>query len=133
MKRVSKKQRVRKTISDSTVLIIFLTLLLFIIFFFDSSSASSNSVKDEQEKLLDLMVIQEEEEDGPAIVVGNVVDIERVSKLASADYSEIKGLAGITSEFVIYFEDEKGNVINIADKPCIGSYYAKVNGVNCNN
>lgn len=121
-----------KTTSDSTVLIIFLVLLLFIIFSFGGPRTGGNSVKDEQEKLLNLLVINDLREGSPAIVVGNAVDSERVSELASKDYSEIKGLAGITSEFVIYFEDEKGNVINIADKPCIGSPHAQVNGVNCN-
>ncbi len=129
-KPVSKKNF--KTTSDSTVLIIFLVLLLFIIFYFSSKSSNGTSVKDEQEKLLSVLVINDAQEDGPAIIIGDSVDSERVSKLASKDYREIKGLAGITSEFVIYFEDEKGNVISIADKPCIGSSYAQVNGVACN-
>ena len=140
MKRTVKKPLGRKpgskknfrTVNDSAVLIAFLVILLFIIFSFGSQSTQENSVKDEQEKLLSLLVIPDEKEDGPAIVVGNFVDSERVSNLASKDYLEIKGLAGITSEFVIYFEDEKGKIINIAGKPCIGSSYARVNGVNCN-
>ncbi len=139
MKRTVKKPRGRvqegkknsTAMNDGVVLIIFLALLLFIIFFFGSPKTLSNSVQDEQAKLLNLLVIPDEQEDSSAIVVDNTVYSERVSKLASKDYSEIKELAGITSEFVIYFEDEKGNVLNIAGKPCIGSSYAQVNGMNC--
>jgi hypothetical protein len=38
----------------------------------------------------------------------------------------------VKSDFVIYFEDENGNLLLLAGKPCIGSSYASVNGYKCN-
>lgn len=133
MKKSSGSKKRRDTTNDSTLLIIFLVLLLFIIYFFGNSRMHETSVSQTQEILLSKLVAQDEKEDGPAIVIGNTVDDSRVKKLASTDYSEIKSMVGVTSDFVIYFEDEQGNVVNIADKPCIGSSYVQVNGVNCNN
>ncbi len=128
----SQKQRNKCSISDGAILAIFLIVVLFVIFFFSGAGTSSNSAAQEQKTLLNKLMIHDEREDGPAIVVGDVVDDARVKKLASTDYSEIKKMVGITSDFVIYFEDDNGNVVNIAGRPCIGSSYAQVNGVNCN-
>ncbi len=128
----SQKRRNKRSISDGAVLAIFLIVVLFIIFFFSGAGTSVKSAEQEQKMLLSKLVIQDEREDGPAIIIGDVVDGARVKKLASTDYSELKKTVGITSDFVIYFEDDDGNVVNIADRPCIGSSYAQVNGVNCN-
>ncbi len=132
MKKSRGSKKRRDTTNDSTILILFLVLLLFIIYFFGNSRVHETSVSQAQEILLSNLIAQDEKEDGPAIVVGNTVDDARVKKLASRDYSEIKNSMGVAAEFVIYFEDAEGNVVEVANRPCLGSSYAQINGINCN-
>jgi len=113
-------------LGDGSIILIFIALVFLIIFFY-----GQNSVDTDQKILLSKLVIDHKEEGGPAIIIGNKVDVDRLREISLTDYSELKSLIGITSEFVIYFEDGEGNILDLGDKPCIGSSYAQVNGHQC--
>ncbi len=46
-------------------------------------------------------------------IQGNKVDVEKLENLTVLDYEQMKQQLGISSDFCIHFEDEKGNVIFI--------------------
>ena len=107
------------------------TLILAVILVLYLNSDDSGDVQKDQKILLNNLIIEHESENGPAIVIGNTLDSNLLEELSQLEYAEIKSMMGVTSEFIIYFEDEYGNVIDIGDKPCIGSSHAQVNGRTC--
>jgi len=115
-------------LSEGAVLLIFLVLISMIVIVF---GAGSEVTKQDQIKLLNQFVIDAGEENGPAIIVGNSIDSDMLLTLANKDYGELKSLLGVTSDFVIYFEDDEGNLVEVLEKPCIGSASARVNGYRC--
>ena len=72
--------------------------------------------------------------DNTAFIVQNKVDSQRLKRLADMDYQELKRELNLKYDFCLYFEDERGNLINIskdAGKICIGSPDARLNGMSC--
>ena len=126
-RRVSRQQK-HNGISEGTVLALFLIFIVVLIIAFGTDSQTT---KKDQIKLLNNLIIEREGEDGPAIIVGNNLDGDMLLKLANEDYTDLKALLGVTSDFVIHFEDENGNIVDVLDKPCIGSSSAKINGYTC--
>ena len=126
--KASSNRKKQQGLSDGMVLLIFLVLISVIIAVF---STESQVTRQDQVKLLNQLVIEAEEEDGPAIIVGGTLDKTMLLNFANKNYDELKGLLGVTSDFVIHFEDSEGNLVDIIGKPCIGSAYARVNGYRC--
>lgn len=126
MKRKPTDKNRGKGLGDGAIIMFFLVLVIFIVF-----SYGNDSVRQDQKILLSTLVIEHEAENGPAIVVGNIVDVDRFKKISATSYSDLKSLFGIESEFIIYFEDVDGNVIEVDDTICIGSSYGQVNGHRC--
>ncbi|TAL56726.1 MAG: hypothetical protein EPN86_02555 [Nanoarchaeota archaeon] len=56
-----------------------------------------------------------------AFIEGNEINIQRLIQFARMNYSEIQNELGITSDFCVYIEDEKGNIIPIDGKAGVGS------------
>ncbi len=58
---------------------------------------------------------------------------ENIKRLNSMGYNEFKGIAGVKSDFCVYFEDTSGNLIKIEGiKLGIGSEKIRINGHPCN-
>jgi len=62
------------------------------------------------------------------IVVGDEVDEQALNNLMSKDYNELKKELGITKDFIVYFEDENSNLIEINGMHCFGFEEATLNG-----
>ena len=66
------------------------------------------------------------------VLESNELVAERVESLYRMDYNDVKSLAGIKSDFCIFFEDKDGNIVKIDGlEPGIGSEKVKVGGKPC--
>ena len=66
------------------------------------------------------------------ILDSNELVAERVEYLHKMDYDDVKSLAGIKSDFCIFFEDVTGSIVTINGiKGGIGSSKIYINGKPC--
>ena len=66
-------------------------------------------------------------------VHGSKVDVTKLGEIINLTYSHLKSLLGMESDFCIYFEDEKGNLVpTTGGKVGIGSPLANISGKACN-
>jgi len=66
------------------------------------------------------------------VLESNELVAERVESLYRMDYNDIKSLAGIKSDFCIFFEDVTGKIVTINGvKSGIGSSKIHINGKPC--
>jgi len=91
-------------------------LAILIIIFFVSTFYNRYKMNSEAEKIID------------SIVVGDEVDEQALNRLMSKDYNELKKELGITKNFIVYFEDENSNPIEINGMHCFGFEEAALNG-----
>ncbi|MBI2142495.1 hypothetical protein HYU15_03345, partial [Candidatus Woesearchaeota archaeon] len=67
-------------------------------------------------------------------VEGNKVDARKLEELSRLSYEDLKRQLGISNDFCIHFEDEKGNIILInstSQTAGIGSSKAGVGNLTC--
>jgi len=76
-------------------------LAILIIIFFASSFYNRYKINSEAEKIID------------SFVVGDEIDEQALNSFMSTDYNELKKELGITKDFIIHFEDENENPIEI--------------------
>ena len=91
-------------------------LAILIIIFFVSTFYNRYKMNSEAEKIIN------------KIVVGDEVDEQALNNLMSKDYNELKKELGITKDFIVYFEDENSNLIEINGMHCFGFEEATLNG-----
>lgn len=66
-------------------------------------------------------------------IVGAKVDAGKLASASNVSYENLKSLLGIESDFCIYFEDEKGNIVPLqGDRAGIGSPLVNLSGAGCN-
>jgi len=66
------------------------------------------------------------------IVVGSIVNETKLQELLGKDYEDIKKSLRIKNNFCIYFEDENGDVVYLAqDRPGVGSGTINISDVPC--
>ena len=65
-------------------------------------------------------------------IQGTKVDEKKLSEALLLSYENLKGLLGMESDFCIYFEDDKGNVVPAGNKLGIGSPLVNFSGRACN-
>jgi hypothetical protein len=126
MKRRSKK---RSVYDEQIIMFLFLAFLVAVLFIIDAIYTSEETVMTEQ--VLKKLIINDPSEEGIGFIVKERVDEEKLLTFANMDYEEIKDELGVDYDFTVYFEDEKGNLVTIGDKYCIGSPKAKIAGVSC--
>lgn len=119
-------------LSDATVLLLFLVVVVSIVFFYDEASSPEKSLQQgDPQMLLSKLVIDGNEASPVSLVVGNSVDSNVLNQISNTAYDQLKLKLGVKSDFVIYFEDQSGNLVMLGDRPCIGSSFALVNGHRC--
>ena len=120
-KRTAKKSPKKKGIDDRVVMILMLAFLIAIIFILDAINKGNV-----EEKIIGVIVADRSSDD---ILV---VDTQKVQEFVEKDYYEIKEELGIDRDFSVYFEDEYGNIVPIAETYCIGSPKGRVaEGIQC--
>lgn len=65
-------------------------------------------------------------------VHGTKVDEKKLGETAKLSYDNLKTLIGVESDFCIYFEDDKGNIVPTGNKVGIGSPLVNLSGKACN-
>lgn len=139
-----------KLIDDRTTVFGFLAFLVVVLFLFDAAadqqalfgyksalSTRTQTVttqlltKELADQVVSRLVIDTPEKDDVAFIVKDTVNTQLLKDFTSMDYDQIKSHLGIESDFVMHFEDEKGMVIPMGDKLCVGSKSARMNGVPC--
>ena len=76
-------------------------LIVLVILFFASSFYNRYKINSEAEKIID------------SFVVGDEIDEQALNSFMSTDYNELKKELGITKDFIVHFEDENENPIQI--------------------
>ncbi len=76
-------------------------IAVLIILFFVSSFYNKYKISSEAEKIID------------SFVIGDEIDEQVLDSFMSKDYSELKKELGITKDFIVHFEDEDENPIQI--------------------
>ncbi len=78
-------------------------------------------------------ILSSEQNMTQVFIKGSKVDESRLLDASMLGYENLKSLFGISSDFCIYFEDEKGNIVPIGgNRMGIGSPLANISGKNCN-
>lgn len=149
MKKRRTSQSSLRLIDDRTAVFAFLVFLVVVLFLFDSaadqqalfgsrttqttaqSGASIALTKELADQIVSKLTIDSREDDGIAFIVKDTVDPQLLEYFTKLDYETIKAHLGIQSDFAIHLEDEKGVVIPMGDRFCIGSKSAKLNGIPC--
>ncbi len=148
-----KKRRTSKSnltlIDDRTAVFAFLAFLVVVLFLFDSaadqqalfgsrttqtaaqSGFSTTLTNELADQVVSKLTIQSREDDGIAFIVKDTVDPQLLEYFTRLDYETIKAHLDIQSDFVIHLEDEKGMVVPLGSRFCIGSKSAKLNGIPC--
>ena len=148
-----KKRRSSKSnltlIDDRTAVFAFLVFLVIVLFLFDSAadqqalfgSRTTQTTaqggtgialtKELADQVVSKLTIDSREKDGVAFIVKDTVDPQLLEYFTTLDYETIKAHLGLQSDFAIHLEDEKGMVIPMGGKFCIGSKSAKLNGIPC--
>ena len=65
-------------------------------------------------------------------VQGTKVDENRLGEMIKLTYSNLKSLLGVESDFCVYFEDEKGNIVPAGGRVGVGSPLVNISGKACN-
>lgn len=131
-----------KALSDRKAVLAFLVFLVIVLFLFDAvidqqalyagqASGGTELTRELADKVTSKLVIDSREKDGIAFIVKDTVDPELLEYFTSMDYHDIKAHMGISSEFMIHFEDQDGRVVPMGSKMCVGSKTARINGVPC--
>ncbi len=115
---------------------IMLGIIIFIgaaFFFYSTFSSKQGSDAEELENdALKVMSRIVSNDPDVSIVTGTEVDIVKLQALLGEDYTQIKEKLRVGSDFCIFLEDEKGNIVYITPgQPGVGSDIIKVSNVPC--
>lgn len=91
-------------------------LAILIIIFFVSSFYNQYKLKSEANIIINNLVVRDE------------IDEQALNIFMSKDYNELKKELGITKNFIIHFEDEDENLIQVNGMYCFGFEEATLNG-----
>ena len=137
----SKSKKKIRGINDASVVLIFLTLLLAIVFVLDEIGADNIdhieeniqiSSKEPRIATLEMFVTEIEEQTGLEEAENAIISSDVFEKFEEIYQEHLETKSDNESDFVIYFEDEQGNLLKLTEKPCFGSGNATVNGRRCN-
>ncbi len=133
-----------ESLDDRHAVLAFLVLLVVALFLFDAVADQnaplqaakiipSHEVLSQQmaDSIVSKLTISSKEQDGVAFIVQGTIDPDLLTYFSSMDYEQIKSHLGIKTDFVIHFEDDRGMVVPMGNKMCVGSSYARINGIAC--
>lgn len=135
-----KKRKIRaqgkaQTVSFDALIGVALFVVAVIFFFYitgkESGGKQAESVEKESEKISEVLVSPQNTTG--TLVLGSKVIIKKLEEISNLDYALLKAHLGIQSDFCIYFEDEKGNLVPVSDDRLgIGSPKVNISGLACN-
>ena len=112
------------------MLFIVAAVLLFYLSGPAASNKQSEKLRSESEKLPAALTSQQNI--SGVFIKSTKVDDQKLGDALNLSYENLKQLLGINSDFCIYFEDEKGNIVPVRNKIGIGSSLVNFSGKGCN-
>lgn len=101
---------------DVMIAVVVFILGLFVFFTIIENKSDSGKLRElivEGEQLANIIEISAESDNPCSFIVDNKIDKEKLAECAN-NYNRTKTLLGAKRDFCIYFEDSKGNIINIS-------------------
>lgn len=133
-KTVDKREKAQTVSFDALIgigLFIVAAMLLFYITGRESGVKKSESLEKESEKLAE--VIGSPQNVTGTLLSGSKVEQGKLQEVSNLSYELLKTHLGVKSDFCIYFEDEKGNIVPVTgDKLGLGSPLVNLSGQACN-
>lgn len=110
------------------VIVFLVAFFVFFIVLSEDPTGKINRLKDEASSIIRQLVSGEE----LRIVDGTEVNVSRASKLKNTQYDELKRRFRVDSDFCIYIEDSKGNIVIINNSyRGIGAPSINISGAAC--
>lgn len=135
-----KKRKIRaqgkaQTVSFDALIGVALFVVAVIFFFYmtgkESGGKQAESVEKESEKISEVLVSPQNTTG--TLVSGSKVIVEKLEEISNLDYALLKAHLGVKSDFCIFFEDEKGNIVPVSENRVgIGNAQVNISGVACN-
>ena len=119
--------------TDAVVAVVIFILGAILLFYLMGPAAknrNSEKLQDEAKKLPGILSASQNLT--IIFVQGTRVDENKLSQILMLSYENLKALLGIQSDFCIYFEDEKGNIVPAGNRIGIGSPLVNFSGKACN-
>ncbi len=123
-----------QTWSTDALVAVVLFIMAAIMLYYLSGTGSGSKVSDSLQRDSETLprTLGSEQNSSAAFVKGTKIDTERLAAITNMSYESIKDQLGLDSDFCIYLEDEKGNLIPLDGKMGVGSPYANLSGKGCN-
>lgn len=119
--------------TDSLIGIALFSFIIIFVFYFLGTQQRSERVdamKQESSSLTN--VLGSPQKENLSFIEGTKISKERLASFANLSYEEIKDKLGLDYDFCLYFEDDKGNIINLTyGRPGVGSPNVSVSGAEC--
>ncbi|MBI3036448.1 hypothetical protein HYY73_01650 [Candidatus Woesearchaeota archaeon] len=123
-----------QTFSTDAIIGVVLFIVAAVLLFYLSGPAASNKqnekLRAESERLP--AVLTSQQNITGVFIKSTKVDDQKLEEALNLSYESLKALLGMQSDFCIYFEDEKGNIVPIRNKIGIGSPLVNFSGKGCN-
>jgi len=110
---------------------LFLLVLLLDYLIPEKTPGQSGITSNDGERLWAALEYNASSKNPVGFIAGDKVIDEQLANLAKNDYGELKKKLGLDYDFIIHFEDDKGNLLPIGNKYCIGSPNASIGGIQC--
>ncbi len=117
----------------ATGMFIIVIMSFFYIIQLTSEISKADELLREGEDIQDILISSKPEE-SLSIIVGRIVDENKLNDLAKEDYENLKKKLGVRGDFCIHFEDDEGNIIYINEstkRAGIGSSRVYIGGIAC--
>ncbi len=93
--------------------IIFLSAVAFFMIYFSGTQDSSVQTKQDAEFIPQVLSA---DAGGIPLIKSNTIDKDTLRTLVTMNYTQLKALLGVQSDFCIYFVDKNGNLINLTEE-----------------
>ena len=119
--------------TDALVAVTIFILAAVMLYYIAVPGANSGASKKVQDDAIRLPAQLSAQLNLSAIFIrGTKIDNDRLSAALNLSYESLKDLFGIDSDFCIYLEDDKGNIVPMQGKVGVGSPLVNFSGKACN-
>ena len=129
-----KNVKTAQTLSTDAIVAVVLFFLAALMLFYLSGSEAGTRWSDKLQRDSDKLpsALSSEQNISSVFIEGTKVNEGKLGRTLDTSYETLKDQLGIDSDFCIYFEDEKGNIVPMRGKVGIGSPLANISGNSCN-
>ena len=119
--------------TDAVIAVVIFILSAMVLFYLMGPAANNRRYENLQSEAQKLPGILSANQNLTIIFVqGTKVDEAKLGQALKLSYDNLKSLLGMESDFCIYFEDDKGNIVPAQNKIGLGSPLVNFSGKACN-